>query len=159
MTASGAPSLDISRMGGPQHAEREAAALMDAAERATAPPPAPVSFEEVSLLSDLQPCVPACTHLICCTLCMHHAPGACERGPSRYPCSQEVTEAAKRPEMQSRAVSSQEVRVRGAAGYLAPMSHPPLGPGAAVAPVQCPAYEEGEAEVSALASLQTVHDL
>ncbi len=44
----GDTSLDISRMGGPQRAEREAAALTDAAERATAPQPAPVSFEDVS---------------------------------------------------------------------------------------------------------------
>lgn len=62
--------------------------------------------------------------------------------------------------MQSRAAPSQERRVRGAAGYLAPMTHPPIGPGAAEASMQRPAYEEGEAEVSALASsLHPVHDL
>ena len=48
MTGAGATPLEIYRMGGPQHAEREGAALMEAAERATAPQPSPVAFEEVS---------------------------------------------------------------------------------------------------------------
>ena len=39
--------LDVSRMGGPQHAEQEGAALTDAAERTTAPKPTPPDFEEV----------------------------------------------------------------------------------------------------------------
>ena len=48
MRPAGSTPLDISRMGGPQHAEREAAALRDAAERATAPRPTPVTFQDVS---------------------------------------------------------------------------------------------------------------
>ena len=48
VAGTGAAPLDISRMGGPQRAERGGAALMSAAERATAPQPAPVAFQEVS---------------------------------------------------------------------------------------------------------------
>ena len=48
MTGEDATPVNIHRVGGPQRAEREGAALMEAAERATAPRPSPVAFEEVS---------------------------------------------------------------------------------------------------------------
>ena len=67
-------------------------------------------------------------------------------------CLQEAPEEPELPQMQSRALPSQETRVRGAAGYPAPVSHPPLGPGAAEAPVQRrPEFEDEKAEVCALA--------
>ena len=66
-------------------------------------------------------------------------------------CLQDVPEQPEQPQMQSRALPSQETRVRGAAGYLAPVSHPPLGPGAAEAFVQRPEFEDGQPEVCALA--------
>ena len=54
VTRADASPLDISRMGGPQRAEREGAALMEAAERTTSPKVAPPTFEEVGC------------HNICC---------------------------------------------------------------------------------------------
>ncbi|CAL5224530.1 g7229 [Coccomyxa viridis] len=109
MRPAGSTPLDISRMGGPQHAEREAAALRDAAERATAPRPTPVTFQD------------------------------------------EAPEEPTDPQMQSRALPSQETHVRGAAGYPAPVSHPRLGPGVAKAPVQRrPEFEDKKAEEEVL---------
>jgi len=42
-----ATPLDVSKMGGPQRADREGAALTDAAQRTTAPKPVAPDFEEV----------------------------------------------------------------------------------------------------------------
>lgn len=77
MTSLGATPLDISRMGGPQRAEREAAALTSAAERATAPPSAPVSYEEVSCQTGLiDVAYRILSSLLHAALCMHHVPAA-----------------------------------------------------------------------------------
>lgn len=91
--------------------------------------------------------LPSLTSICTCGLpyLLHTALQAAATGklPHIVSCLQEAPGEPDRPQVQSRALPSQEARVRGAAGYLTPVSHPPLGPGAAEALADRPSSRMG----------------